>query len=173
MKISISAGHLNSPSSVCLKLLLYNKHYFIFDVWRDQNLYLYIPNQTLYLYLSPIYWSRVSIIHRCQGIALTNKRSSPDMGGFHGGSDSKESTCNAGDLNSIPGLGRSPREGHGNPLQHSCLENPHGQRSLWTTVHCVAESDATSRLSTTSHMEASFPLQVKHEFCTLGFSFIY
>ena len=80
MKISISVGHLNSPSSVCLKVLLYNKHYFIFDVWRDQNLYLYIPNQTLYLYLSPIYWSRVSIIHRCQGIALTYKRSSPDMG---------------------------------------------------------------------------------------------
>ena len=42
----------------------------------------------------------------------------------------KESACNAGDLGSIPGLGRSPGEGHGNPLQYSCLENPHGQRSL-------------------------------------------
>ena len=50
--------------------------------------------------------------------------------GFPGGSDSKESTCNVGDLYSIPGLGRSPGEGHGNPLQYSCLENPHGQRSL-------------------------------------------
>ena len=50
--------------------------------------------------------------------------------GFPSGSDGKESTCNAGDLGSIPGLGRSPGEGHGNPLQHSCLENPHGQRSL-------------------------------------------
>ena len=49
---------------------------------------------------------------------------------FSGGSDSKESTCNAGDLDSIPGLGRSPGGGHGNPLQYSCLENPHGQRSL-------------------------------------------
>jgi len=36
----------------------------------------------------------------------------------------KESTCNAGDLGSIPGLGRSPGEGNGNPLQYSCLENP-------------------------------------------------
>ena len=42
----------------------------------------------------------------------------------------KESACSAGDLGSIPGLGRSPRRGHGNPLQYSCLENPHGQRSL-------------------------------------------
>ena len=39
-------------------------------------------------------------------------------------------TCKVGDLNSIPGLGRSPGGGHGNPLQDSCLENPHGQRSL-------------------------------------------
>ena len=50
--------------------------------------------------------------------------------GFSGGSDSKESTCNVGDLGLIPGLGRSPEEGNGNPLQYSCLENPHGQRNL-------------------------------------------
>ena len=50
--------------------------------------------------------------------------------GFPGNSDSKESTCNAGDLGMIPGLGRSPGGGHGNPLQYSCLENPYGQRSL-------------------------------------------
>ena len=50
--------------------------------------------------------------------------------GFPGGSGGKESTCNAGDLGSIPGLGRSPEEWHGNPLQYSCLENPHGQRNL-------------------------------------------
>ena len=46
------------------------------------------------------------------------------------GSDGKESTCNVGDLGSIPGLGRSLGGGHGNPLQYSCLENPHGQSSL-------------------------------------------
>ena len=44
--------------------------------------------------------------------------------------DNKESTCNAGDLGLIPGSGRSPGEGNGNPLQDSCLKNPHGQRSL-------------------------------------------
>ena len=50
--------------------------------------------------------------------------------GFPGDSDGKESNCNAGDLSSIPGVGRSPGGGHGNPLQYSCLENPRGQRSL-------------------------------------------
>ena len=69
--------------------------------------------------------------------------------GFPGGSDSKESTCSAGDLGSIPGLGRSPGGGHGNPLQYSCLENPHGQRilagySLWS----CKESDMTDWPST-------------------------
>ena len=50
--------------------------------------------------------------------------------GFPGGSDSKESTCNVENLGLIPGLGRSPGGGYGNPLEYSCLENPHGQRSL-------------------------------------------
>ena len=49
---------------------------------------------------------------------------------FPDGLDGKESTCNVADLSLIPGLARSPREGHGNPLQYSYLENPHGQRSL-------------------------------------------
>ena len=49
--------------------------------------------------------------------------------GFPGSLDGKESACNAGDLGSIPGLGRSPGGGHGNPRQYSCLEN-HGQRNL-------------------------------------------
>ena len=50
--------------------------------------------------------------------------------GSPGGSDGKESACKAGDAGLIPGLGRSPGEGNGNPLQYSCLENPHEQRSL-------------------------------------------
>ena len=51
---------------------------------------------------------------------------------FPGGSDSKESACNAGDLCSIPGSGKSPGEANDNPLQYSCLEDPgkNGQRSL-------------------------------------------
>ena len=49
---------------------------------------------------------------------------------FPGGSAVKYLPANAGDLSSVPGLGRSPGEGNGNPHQYSCLENPHGQRSL-------------------------------------------
>ena len=64
-----------------------------------------------------------------------------------GGSDGKESPSNAGDLGSIPGSGRSSREGNGNPLQYSCLENPR-ERGAWrATVYGVAESDTTELLS--------------------------
>ena len=70
-------------------------------------------------------------------------------GGFPGSSVNKESTCNAGDLGSIPGLGRSPEGGHGNPLQYSCLDNPHGQRSLaGYSLWSCKESDMTEQLST-------------------------
>ena len=69
--------------------------------------------------------------------------------GFTGGSDGKESAYNAGDPGSIPGSGRSPGEGHGNPLQYSCVENPHGQRSLvGYSPRGHKESDTTERLST-------------------------
>ena len=68
---------------------------------------------------------------------------------FPGGSDGKESACNMGDLGSIPGLGRSPGEGNGYPLQCSALENPHGQRSLAGFSQCgCKESDTTERVGT-------------------------
>ena len=64
--------------------------------------------------------------------------------GFPGGSDGKESTCHVGDLGSIPGSGRSPGGWHGNPVQYSCLENPHGRRSLTGYSPCgCTESDTT------------------------------
>ena len=67
-----------------------------------------------------------------------------------GGSDSKESIHNAGDLCLIPGFGMLPGGGHGNPLQYSCLENPHGQRSLaGYSPRCRKESDMTDWLGTT------------------------
>ena len=53
---------------------------------------------------------------------------------------SKESTCNVGDLSLIPGLGRSPEGGHGNPHQHSCLENPMDRGAWWAIVHGVSKS---------------------------------
>ena len=60
--------------------------------------------------------------------------------GFPSGSEGKESACNARDLGSISGLGRSPGEENGNPLQHSCLENPMDRGAWWATVHGVAQS---------------------------------
>ena len=60
--------------------------------------------------------------------------------GFPGGSEGKVSACNAGDLGSIPGCGRSPGEGNGNPFQNSCLKKPVDGKAWWTTVHGVAKS---------------------------------
>ena len=61
------------------------------------------------------------------------------VGDFPGGSDGKESACNAGDLGSIPACGRSLGEGYGNPLQYSRLENSTDKGAWWATVHGVAK----------------------------------
>ena len=63
------------------------------------------------------------------------------------GWDGKESACNAGDSNLIPGLGGSPGEGNGNPLQYSCLENPKDREACQATVHGVAKSGTTEWLT--------------------------
>ena len=60
--------------------------------------------------------------------------------GFPGGSDGEESACSVGDLGSIPGPGRSPREGNGNPLHYSCLENPMDGGTWQATVYGVTKS---------------------------------
>ena len=71
------------------------------------------------------------------------------MMGFPGDSDGRESACNSKDLGSIPELGR-PLGGGCNPLQYSCLENPHGQRSLTGYIHGITKS--WTCLSTAQHM---------------------
>ena len=65
--------------------------------------------------------------------------------GFPGVTGGKESACKAGDLGSIPGLGTSPGEENGYPLQCSCLENSMDRGALWATVHGVTKSQ--TRLS--------------------------
>ena len=60
--------------------------------------------------------------------------------GFPGGLAGKESTCNEGDMGSIPGLGRCPKEGNGDPLQYSYLENTMERGGWWAAVHGVAKS---------------------------------
>ena len=82
--------------------------------------------------------------------------------GFLGGLECKESACNVGDLGLIPGLGRSPGRGHGNPLQYSCLGNPHGQRSLeGYSPWGHKEQDTTEQLST-AHMSLMLLLLLSH-----------
>jgi len=63
-------------------------------------------------------------------MSLINSAPYPWLG-IHGGSDGKESACNAGDTGLIPGSGSSPGEGNGNPLQYSCLENSMNRGALW------------------------------------------
>ena len=75
-----------------------------------------------------------------------------DLWGFLCVSDGKESTCNAGGLDSIPGLGRSHGEGNGNPLQYPCLENLMDRGAWWAAVHGVAKSWTRLRLTHTHNM---------------------
>ena len=84
------------------------------------------------MYIIPI-WLNL-LIHSSQGTLCFL---------FPGGVSGKESASNAGnvrDMNLIPGLGRFPGEGHGNPLQYSCLENPLDRGAWWATVHRIAKS---------------------------------
>ena len=76
-----------------------------------------------------------------------------------GGSDGKESSYNAGDLGLVLGLGRSPGEGNGKPLQYSCLENPMDRGAWWATVHACGckELDLTGRLTLSLSMSLSGP----------------
>ena len=82
-----------------------------------------------------VFWTNLSSVNQCLAIIITAFQV-PSQG-FPGGSAGKESTCNAGDLDSIPGLGRSPGEGKGYPLQYSGLEN-----YTDCIVHGVAKSRA-------------------------------
>ena len=67
--------------------------------------------------------------------------------GFPGGLDGKESGCNAEDSSSIPGSGRSPREGNGYPLQNSCLENSMDRGAWQAIVHGITEFNVTEQLT--------------------------
>ena len=104
-------------------------------IWRTSFLLLenvapcsgLFKERTRILVCHPDWWMPEIGAFCCQFPYLEVTLSSMD---FTGGSDGKESACTAGDLGSLPGLKRSPGGGHGNPLQYSCLQNPHGKRSL-------------------------------------------
>jgi len=96
---------------------------------------------------------------------------------FPGGSDSKESAYNAGDLGSIPGSGRSPGGGNGNPLQYSCLENTMDRGAWRATVHGVTESNMTEVTNTDRWWTMLITGEIMHVYggnmgnlCTFQFS---
>ena len=73
------------------------------------------------------------------GILLFLEKTVTFLVTFPGSSDTKESACNVGNLNSIPGLRRASEERNGNPLHHSCLENSMDRGAWWATVHGIAK----------------------------------
>ena len=92
------------------------------------------PSSSFFVH-SPWFWVHLRLFFwRLLGIHLALSL------GFPGGSDGKAPACNAGDLGSIPGSGRSPGEGNDNALQYSCLENPMDGGAWWATAHGVAKS---------------------------------
>ena len=114
-------------------------------IWR--TLFLLLENvapcsglfkeRTRVLVCYPDWWMPEIGAFCCQFPYLEVTLSSMD---FIDGSDGKESACSTGDLGSVPGLRRSPRGGHGNPLQYSCLENPVDRGAWRAIVHRVAKS---------------------------------
>ena len=99
-------------------------------------------------------WWGISASQLAISALLVPLQLAPDIKNFlfPGGSDGKESACNAGDGGLIPGLGRSPGECNGNPLQYSCLETPMDRGAWWAAVPGVAQSwTRLTRLSSSSN----------------------
>ena len=113
-RAKIFCGHIRYTLSVQLRFFLY-----LFPPWLKSFWFLFSD-------------SYIAVRLKPEG-CLEKRRTSANFIRAKSGSCSsagKESACNVRDLGSIPGLGRNPGGGHGNPLQYSCLENPHGPRSL-------------------------------------------
>ena len=118
--------------------ILWSKRQKITDLMEAQKTPCY--KKYLLMQETPVCWKR-------------DRLPTPVFLGFPCGSAGKESTCSVGDLGSIPRLRRSPGGGHGNPLQHSYLVNPHGQRTLaGYSPWGHKELDMTQRLSTAQHI---------------------
>ena len=101
---------------------------------------------------------------------LASGFSTPGVG-FPGSSAGKESTCNAGDLGLIPGLGRSPGGGHGNPLQYSYLENPMDRIAWWDTVHGVLQTRILEWVAIPTSRGSSQPRDLTQTSCITDGSF--
>ena len=90
-----------------------------------------------------------------------------DYKGFPGGAEVKASACNVGDLGSIPGSGRAPGEGNGNPLQCSCLENPRNRGAWGAAIYGVAQSRTRLKWLSSSSRVTSLSPSLLH--CRLSY----
>ena len=108
-------------------------------IYLSKNL-IKFPNLSKFPYISKIY----DTLYSC----------------FPGGSEVKASASNGGDPGSIPGSGRSPGEGNGNPLQYSCLENPMDRGAWQATVHGVAKSRTQLRDFTSYSYSSIFYINI-------------
>ena len=136
-----------------MKELCMNIYSILFRIAQDQK-----GPMCLYIIKLPTMKRRELLIHPTMWVGLKNSVLSSRnqtqeyilcnclyKKSFPGGSDGKESACNAEDLGLIPGLGRSPGEGNGNPLQYSCLENSMDRGDCRSIVHGVPENQTQLR----------------------------
>ena len=114
--------------SICISWILLNSS-FLYCFSKQKLKHLLQSEYTVKCIIFPIY-----NYHLLANI-VANSPVYNHRNGFPGGSDGKESACDMEDLSSIPGLKRSPGEGHGNPLQYSCLENPMDRGAWLATVN--------------------------------------
>ena len=117
---------------------------FLIDSWFVSIFFLWSQKVSIIICISGSWWwiGRLGVLR-----FMGSQRVGPDWAtdliwseDFPSSSKGKESACNEGDLGSIPGLGRSPGEGHGNRLQYSCLENSMDRGAWWATGHRVTKS---------------------------------
>ena len=140
----LSLFALASPASIALLPALCLDHCL-----TSKSLFRYFLSWRLVLIACFLQWPRLLLDPRCYIPSLLHflLHSTYHLLGFPGALDGKESACNAGDPGSIPGLGRSAREGNGHPLQYSCLENLMDRGTWRAAVHAIPELDMTEWLT--------------------------
>ena len=124
-------------------------NFFLKKDLRENN---YLYNSRFTLWFAEVQCPEASLA--TQQLYSLFGRDYPDLWGFPGGSDSKESTCNAGDASSIPASERSPGDRNGNPLQYFCQGNPMDRGARQATVHRVPK--CWTRLSNYTRMHLTY-----------------
>ena len=128
-----------TPVSLTLKTVLVSKKALYSIYWITQCLFKRYVDLIMHSCLAVVVLGWRSMIFKNTVLFCFFLFSKSNLG-FSFSSVGKESACNAGDLDSIPGLGRSPGEGNGNPLQYPCLENLMERGAWWAAVHGVVKS---------------------------------